>query len=223
MSDRKKIAGVGQVDDLWGATFKESGFQYLKVQSSDEAIQARPDFLLIDARNAFSKNELSKLKSSVKSPILALVEDSVSRNELVELKQQGSSGYVSSKTPPEEVVVRIQAMLRQQEQQMNTESRSSHRVWFQELVEFRIFDQTHKAWSTTLSETGIFLRTPLSFPLYSILHLRFHLWGDPEPFECDGVIVRQEVESDLKGLGIMFQNLKGESVRRLESFFEVYS
>lgn len=223
MAQTKKIAGLGQVDELWGATFKESGFQYFEVGSSEEALQAEPDFLLIDGRRASSRADINKVRSHSSGLILTLVDDSLTRNELAQLKQDGGSGYVSSKTPPEEVVLRIQAMLRQQEQQKNGESRSSHRVWFQELVEFKIFDKTHKAWSTTLSETGIFLRTPLSFPLYSVLHLKFNLWGDPLPFECDSVIVRQEVESDLKGLGVMFQNLKGESIRRLESFFEVYS
>jgi hypothetical protein len=52
--------------------------------------------------------------------------------------------------------------------------------------------------------------------------LSFKLWGDELPFECDGVIVRQEGENDPKGLGVMFQNLRGENIRRLESFFEIY-
>lgn len=115
-------------------------------------------------------------------------------------------------------------MLRAQEAETpTTESRSADRVWFQEQVKFEIFDRAHIAWSTTLSETGIFLRTSLSFPLYSTVKLSFPLWGEPEHFSCDGVIVRQETDSDLKGLGIMFQNLTGESIRRLESFFESYS
>jgi len=88
------------------------------------------------------------------------------------------------------------------------------------MVEFKVFDKQYSAWSTTLSETGIFLRTHLSFPLYSVIRLRFDLLGDLRPVECDGVIVRQEVEGPIRGLGVMFQNLNGENVRALESLLQ---
>jgi len=120
------------------------------------------------------------------------------------------------------VALRIQWMLKDAEERASGESRSSKRVWFQQKVQYKIFDQSHFAWSTTLSETGMFLRTDLSFPLYSLMHLSFSIPGDGQVFECDGVIVRQEVDHEPRGLGVMFQNLKGESIERLESFLEVY-
>jgi Tfp pilus assembly protein PilZ len=106
--------------------------------------------------------------------------------------------------------------------QQNKEARGARRVWFQQNIDFKVFDRSYQAWSTTLSETGIFLHTTLTFPLYTVLHLKFDLLGQPQTFSCEGVIVRQEVEGPIRGLGIMFQNLKGENVRILESFLEFY-
>lgn len=224
MGGRKKIIGLGVVNELWEASFRESGFDYLNLESSSELSKSSPDFLVFDARTPNFQNELKQLRQEVSSPILSLVSDSISRSDLAALKNCGSTGSINFKTPPEEVIWRVKAMLRAQEAETpTTESRSADRVWFQEQVKFEIFDRAHIAWSTTLSETGIFLRTSLSFPLYSTVKLSFPLWGEPEHFSCDGVIVRQETDSDLKGLGIMFQNLTGESIRRLESFFESYS
>jgi|GEM_PF-4486169 len=222
MSKTKLVASLGDVDQLWGAALKESGFRVLEAGSSDEVLKSQPDFVLVDTRKANAANELVKLKSKVSGPILSLIGEEVNRDELVQLKQRGVSGYVAGNTPPEEVVLRVQAMLQPSGEKPDSEARSAKRVWFQQKVKFKIFEKDQTAWSTTLSETGIFLRTALSFPLYSVMHLSFYIWGEGDPFECDGVIVRQEVDSELKGLGVMFQNLKGENIHRLESFLELY-
>lgn len=223
MSVSKKVAGLGEVDEMWAAAIKESGLNYVLSKDENEILNTEFDCILLDSREGGSTDRLKTLRSGKETPILSLVEDKVSRATLKDLKDNGASGFVSDKTPPEEVAIRLQAMVQAAQKDRNTgESRSSRRVWFQQLVEFSIFDKTYSSWSTTLSETGIFIRTSLSFPLYSVMKLKFKLWGEEEPFECDGVVVRQEVDHQIRGLGIMFQNLKGENVRRLESFFDVY-
>jgi len=222
MSNSKLIAGIGEVGEIWGAALKESGLRYLQVKNGEEAIKSSADFLLIDLRSPQQVSQAKALGSSSKIPVLTLVRDNPSKEELLQIKETGTSNYVCESVPTEEIVLRIHSMIRSDEMGKAGESRSSKRVWFQQKVNFSIFDKKYSAWSTTLSETGIFLRTELSFPLYSTMRLSFALWGDPEVFECDGVIVRQEVESQMKGLGVMFQKLKGENIRRLESFFEIY-
>lgn len=220
MSESKLVAALGEIDEMWSAALRERGFRVLQAKDKSEAVQSGADFVLLAPAES---HEMKELASHLKSPVISLVQDEISRDALKTLKGEGCSGVLSLKTPPEEVALRIHAMLQPKNEGRTGESRSSRRVWFQQEVEFKIFDKVHKAWSTTLSETGIFLRTSLSFPLYSVLHLKFRLYGESDVFECDGVIVRQEVDSDVRGLGIMFQNLKGENVRRLESFFEAYS
>lgn len=223
MSLSKKVAGLGSVDEMWAAAIKESGLNYIVSNDTNEILNSEIDCILLDSRDGGSADRLKMLRSEKQTPILSLVEDKVSRATLKDLKDNGASGFVSDKTPPEEVAIRLQAMVHASQRSQNMgESRSSRRVWFQQAIEFTIFDKTYTAWSTTLSETGIFLRTSLSFPLYSVMKLKFQLWGEDEPFECDGVVVRQEVDHPIRGLGVMFQNLKGENVRRLESFFDVY-
>lgn len=222
MSDSKLIAGMGETGEMWGAALKESGMRFLQVKNTDEALKSSADFLLVDLRASDSLSAAGKLRSASSFPILTLVRDNPSKDELLKIKESGLNHYVSESTPPEEIVLRIQSMMRADEIGKMGESRSSKRVWFQQKVDFNIFDKKYSAWSTTLSETGIFLRTELSFPLYSTMRLSFNLWGDPVAFECDGVVVRQEVDSEVKGLGVMFQKLKGENIRRLESFFELY-
>ncbi len=224
MANEKLVAAVGDFDEMWGAALRERGFRCMATKSVDEVAKASPDFVLIDLRNQNARAGLEKIRQHVKGPILSMIEEGASRNDLVEWKKKGSSGYLSAATPASEIALRIQSMARSvNPQEANAgEARSAKRVWFQQKVKFSIFGETHEAWSTTLSETGIFLRTSLSFPLYSVMRLEFQLWGDPEVFVCDGVVVRQEVESEIRGLGIMFQNLKGESIRRLESFFDIY-
>lgn len=222
MSQGKLVAGLGLADEMWGAALKESGFRYVEVKTGEEAVESRPDFVLLDLHEPSNRKDLEKIRGAIGSPIISLIEDGVGRNDLIELRRIGASDYVSRKTPPEEVVLRLQSMAASDPDKRSGEARSAQRIWFQQRVEFKIFDKNYEAWSTTLSETGIFLRTGLSFPLYSVMHLKFHIWGDDQPFETDGVIVRQEVDQDPKGLGVMFQNLKGDSIRRLESFFELY-
>lgn len=222
MAESKLVGGLGSVDEMWGAALKESGLRFFQAQSSDELLQQAPDFLLIDLRAENRAQDLERIKENSKIPILSLIKNQPNRDDLLQLKNQGVSEYVVDNTPPEEIVLRIRSMMHPVSSSRTGESRSSKRVWFQQKVSFQIFEKDYSAWSTTLSETGIFLRTALSFPLYSVMRLNFKLWGDEADFACDGVIVRQEVEGDLKGLGVMFQNLKGENVRRLESFFELY-
>jgi len=224
MADQKLIAAVGDIDEMWGAAFRERGFRCLATKDADEAVKANADFVLIDIRDRHMKEVFERIKSVGKSSVLPLIQDNTSRKDLVELKRMGANGYVNYGTPGLEVALRLQSMARSMGPQEGNsgEARSSKRVWFQQKVKFHIFNESHEAWSTTLSETGIFLRTSLSFPLYSVLKLQFELWGDNQTFACDGVIVRQETESEIRGLGVMFQNLKGESIRRLEEFFDIY-
>jgi len=223
MLSAKRVAGGKTFQESLAPAFKELGIEFLPFNNVDEAIRTQADCFLLDARDKQDWKDLSKLKSKTSVPILSLVNDSVRRDELLELRNNGSEGYLRENTPAEEIVVRIRAMLADVgDNQIPTEVRAARRFWFQQSVEFRIFERWHKAWSTTLSETGVFLRTSLSFPLYTVILLKFQLLGDPTPFECSGVIVRQEVEGDIRGVGIMFQNLSGDAVRRLESFLEIY-
>lgn len=217
-----KVVGFGSFHESWGPALKESGLDYVSMNSAEEVLNTNADCFLLDTRQREGVETLSKLKSSLGGvPILSLVKSSVEKEELVDLRTKGVEGYLSENTPAQEVVVRIRAMINELPKEKR-DYRSARRVWLQQEVEFTVFKQNYKAWSTTLSETGIFLRTPLSFPLYTVMHLKFNLLGEKRPFECEGVIVRQEVEGDIRGFGIMFQNLKGENVRTLESFLEIY-
>lgn len=221
MALSKRIACSGGLEENWGAALKESGLEYLTVRSMADALNADVSCFLIDARKPEWVRDLAELKKKKEVPILSLVDDRIGVADLQKLRSSGSQGYLSEKLPVEEVIVRIRALM-DQGNQANKETRSARRVWFQQEVSFKVFDRNHKAWSTTLSETGIFLHTTLTFPLYTVLHLEFNLLGQAQPFSCEGVIVRQEVEGPIPGLGIMFQNLKGENVRILESFLELY-
>jgi len=218
----KKVAGSITVDESWGPALKESGLQYTTIGNVDEALNCKADFFLIDARDPKWVNEIGRLKSKTSVPILSLVTEQINRQSLSELKSKGSEGCIGEQTPAEEVALRIKAMLGVKSSAAVKEARGAQRIWFQQRVKFSIFDKAYSAWSTTLSETGVFLHTPLTFPLYSNVHLKFSLWGEDQPFECGGVIVRQEVEGDVSGIGIMFQNLKGENIRTLQSFLEIY-
>jgi hypothetical protein len=217
----KKIVSAKTVHESWGPALKESGFQYTPVVDIDEAVNSEADFYLIDARESSWVTELKKLKDKTKAPILSLINSDIPKEFLNQLRTNGSNGCIAENTPAEEVVVRIQAILRGVAP-ANIESRAAKRVWFQQKVDFTVFDKKHEGWSTTLSETGIFIHTPLSFPLYSVIQLKFDLWGEGKPFECEGVIVRHEVEGEINGVGVMFQNLKGDAVRALESFLDIY-
>jgi hypothetical protein len=221
MSQIKRVAAAGAVHEAWGPALKESGLEFFNLKSMDDAERTSADCILVDASEQKWIQHIPELKKSGAS-IISFVKDDVERSALVHLKTSGGEGVVSEKTPAEEVVVRIRAMLAEEQKAQSKEARAAKRVWFQQEVEFTAFERTHKAWSTTLSETGIFLRTPLTLPLYTIIQLKFNLLGEKEEFQCSGVIVRQEVEGDIRGIGVMFQNLKGENVRLLESFLELY-
>lgn len=221
MAQSKRIACSGGLEEAWGPALKESGLDYLAVRSMEDAVKSKADCFLIDARKPDWVRDFAQLKQKTDAPILSLVDDSIRREDLEKLKAKGAQSYLSDHVPVEEVIVRLRALMDQSGTQ-SKDARGARRVWFQQQVNFKVFDRSYKAWSTTLSETGIFLHTSLTFPLYTVLHLEFRLLGQTQPFACEGVIVRQEVEGSIQGLGVMFQNLKGENVRLLESFLELY-
>lgn len=215
----KTVLGAASLDESWGPALKESGFQFKSVSHLGDASTQGHDIILWDARRPEWSAEVQTLRASDR-PILSVISSKLRGDELARLRASGLKDYVRDEIPAEELVVRLKAMTSESADRNLKEARSSQRTWFQQLVEFKVFDKSYSAWSTTLSETGIFLRTPLSFPLYTVIRLRFELLGDLRPIECDGVIVRQEVEGPIKGLGIMFQNLNGENVRALESLIQ---
>lgn len=217
----KTVACATGLDESWGPALKECGLNYVPVRTVDEALSAQADCFLVDARNPAWVRDIGRLKNDKEIPILSLVSDRVGREDLVKLRTSGAEGYLSENLPVEEVIVRLQALM-DHGHPASKEARGARRVWFQQKVKFKIFDRNYDAFSTTLSETGIFLRTTLTFPLYTVMHLDFNLLGQPGVFSCEGVIVRQEVEGAIRGLGVMFQNLKGENIRALESFLELY-
>lgn len=221
MNSVLKVIGPVSIEDTLGPALKEAGFDFSTFNTLSEISQKKADCYVFDWRDPQFHQALKQLRSQLKAPILSLVAHSMQKDDLIELKKLGMDGYISDKIPPEEFAVRIQALLKDGDAHSNAESRSSNRVWFQQEVEFTIFNQTHKAWSTTLSQTGLFLRTSLSFPLYSVVQLKFDLLGEKKPFTCQAVIVRQEVEAEIRGIGLMFQNLSGEQIRSLESFLEI--
>jgi hypothetical protein len=219
MSDVKTILGATSLDESWGPALKESGFRYKSFSTMQEAARQGQSVVLMDARQPEWSAEVASIKSC-DSPILSVIKSDLRSDELARMKASGLKNYIREEIPAEELVIRLKAMTADVPERASKEARSSQRTWFQQIVEFKVFDKSYTAWSTTLSETGIFLRTNLSFPLYSVIRLRFDLLGDLRPVECDGVIVRQEVEGPIRGLGIMFQNLNGENVRALESLIQ---
>lgn len=219
MSSSSKIVAAGNFDEMWSSAFREKGFRYDQLDNLSSLAQSDGDCFLIDSRN----QELSEISLPHNKPFLPMVSPGIDRQELEKLRSLGAAGYIDESVPPEEVSIRLRALLNEFEKPQAVESRAARRVWYQTQVHFQAFDKKHKAWSTTLSETGIFLHTNLSFPLYSVIRLSFNLLGEKDQFDADGVIVRQEIDGDVRGFGVMFQNLKGENVRILESFLELYS
>src|SRR3989338_4495570 len=123
---QKRVAGSMTVNESWGPTFKESGLEYASCANVDEALKTKADFFLIDAREAEWKDALLKLKSATSSPILSLVTSTIENQEIAKLLSKGASGCVLDITPPEEVVVRIRAMLRENRRSLESEARGAH-------------------------------------------------------------------------------------------------
>lgn len=225
MAQVKTVLGVSpSLDETWGSALRESGIVFKPVARPEDASGSDADLVLLDARDPNWKASVSQIQQRTRAPILSLIKKGINHDEIQRLQGPGLVGYLSESLPAEEFVVRVKALLDEQPDpaQGFRESRAAHRIWFQQKVEFKVFDRTYSAWSTTLSQTGIFLRTSLTFPLYTVARMKFELVSDRPAFESDGVIVRQEVEGPIRGLGVMFQNLRGENVALLESFLQVH-
>jgi hypothetical protein len=217
----KTVAGLSDLNEAWGPALKESGFQFCQVATPEEALHADADFVLMDARQNRWIEAVTQKGQRSNASVFSVLPPQIKVNEIAKLFAAGVRGFFPEDVPAEEVVVRLNALVESAESaDLSKDARSAQRIWFQQKVRFKVFDREHTAWSTTLSETGIFLRTPLSFPLYTVIRLQFDLFGMPKSFEADGVIVRQEVEGSIRGLGVMFQNLKGEAVASLEAFLQ---
>ncbi len=220
MAENLKIVGSPSCLEALGPALRESGFDVRPFSRPEEALSQSPDGVVFSSQDPGWESALKTLREVVELPVLTLVKKNLGRAEIEKFRGQASLGYIREDAPIDEVVVRLKAMMEKgADPAAARESRAAKRIWFQQPVKFKVFDREHIAWSTTLSETGIFLRTQLSFPLYTVIRLQFDIPG-AETFECDGVIVRQEVEGAIRGMGVMFQNLKGDGIASLESLLQ---
>jgi uncharacterized protein (TIGR02266 family) len=77
--------------------------------------------------------------------------------------------------------------------------------------------------SQNISLGGLFLESPVAFPIGTTVQLRFQLPTQPEPVEVAGDVrwvVKREGPGDKSGIGIRFQGLRARDVWALNRYFQ---
>lgn len=243
MMKKKRILFVDDTayfKKLLSTMFEKAGYEVEGVENGKKCYElvsknpGRYDLLMVDVLlpDMLGIEVIEKLRSETRTrdlPIAALTGVIRDAEELKKLRRIGASMYIHRSMPPEEILFKVNSML----QYPTDERRAAQRIAVNGTVEYFHEGAKFYGYLFTMSLTGVFIRTIYPLPLRSHIRMRIPLLGEEKPLECDGVITRivgQNAERqgetddsdviDVPGMGVMFQNLDGETVRVIEGFIQ---
>jgi len=145
-----------------------------------------------------------------------------SPKEIDRLKQLGAKGYIYKSAPVEEILFRVNRVLFPLEK----DTRKYARVAVNIPVEYRLNAYWHQAYSSTLSENGLFIRTINPMERGTSIWVKFTLPELDRVVQAAGIVVwSNEYDSigrktSLPGMGIIFNEIEEGDRRALMEFIE---
>ncbi len=160
--------------------------------------------------------ELKQAKVTANIPVLAI--SSAYREEhMEELKRLGAAGYMSKKTPLDNILFRINRILYPDKRELRMNPRIEENI----LVRYRINQAELSGYSYNISTGGLFLRTISPPPENTELRLAFSLPRNSRLIASEGVVTwRNEYRPDIEmsyppGVGIKFTGMETKDQRAI--------
>ncbi len=129
--------------------------------------------------------------------------------------------FLKNAGSPEEVLFKVNELLASQEV---TSSRKNVRVPVVLPVQYNSSGKSFNAETYTLSQEGVFIKTPKPLPISSELEVQFILPGDKKDISIVGEVVHQSTMGDtdnshvLSGMVVIFKDIRDRDRRRIDRF-----
>lgn len=129
--------------------------------------------------------------------------------------------YLTSSSSPEEMLFKINEMIYSQ---AASSSRKNLRVPVSIPVDYRIEDNDFKADTYTLSQDGLFIKTPEPLEKDSSISLKLNLPGDSKEIKAEGKVIGSMSLDDavgggaLSGMAVVFRKIKQEDRKRIRRY-----
>lgn len=101
---------------------------------------------------------------------------------------------------------------------LNIATRKAVRVMVQLRIETRSYQGFHLGTSVNLSKSGMLLETPTNLNVGDEIYVKFFLPKRTRQIETKAIIVRQEMEKNIKRYGIKFIGISEEFEKMIEEF-----
>lgn len=215
--DEKRIT-----TDLDKAGYRKVGaqiFQATTFRKAEEILQSQEiDVIVInyDYKDVDAEAICEHLKCSPETKEKPVVFTSVQAlpKKLLE-KPNGPDLFIEQPIPRQYFIEKIRNILEQK-------IRDTERVAHVGSVSFEYQGQTYECVIQDISKSGILMATDLDLKPGFRLDLSFEIPGYKKPIRVEGEVVRRiegnRVNDNLPGLGVRFDEFKGDSQKRLEKF-----
>jgi two-component system, chemotaxis family, chemotaxis protein CheY len=208
--------------------FERAGYTVLTASNGEEALQKirenlpRLDVALVDLlmpkMTGFDVlRETRKLEGGRLLPVVAMTSLYHKEAHLEELRRANASGYLEKSTPPEEILYFINNLL----YPAGNDNRKNLRIVAHFPVQYRLGDALFQAYTYTLSEGGLFIRTTRPAPKGDAVEVAFSL-PEGRRVVAKGEVVHVQDKLDFylypPGMGVRFTHIAPDDQEQVRAF-----
>ena len=167
--------------------------------------------------------EIRQMKGGEDLPVMVITGLFKSIDDIKKVKNLGASGFIDKALPMEEVIYRIDNFLNPEEQFSHDAPLATASI----LVNYKVDSQPFSAYSYTVSENGLFLRTTEAHSADTEVIMRFRLEEEGAAIEAKGKIAylvttddREAMLKSPQGIGVEFTEISNEDKAALGRWVE---
>lgn len=167
--------------------------------------------------------EIRHMEGGENLPVMVITGLFKSIDDIKKVKDLGASGFIDKSLPIEEVVYRIDNFLNPEEQFSHDAPLATASI----LVNYKVGDKPFSAYSYSISENGLFLRTAEAHPADTEVVMRFRLEENGAAIEAKGKVAylvtdddREAMLKSPQGMGVEFTDISNENKTALAEWVE---
>jgi uncharacterized protein (TIGR02266 family) len=235
MAEKRKRILIADDALFFQATLKElferAGYDVLVASNGEEALQKIRDTLprldmavldlLMPKLSGFDViRKVRELEEGKLLPVVAISSLYRKEQHLDLLRELNATGYLDKSMPPEEVLYFVNQVLFPADH----EGRKHLRVVAYFAIQYRVQESLFKAYSYTLSEGGLYIRTTRPMPCGTELEVTFNLPDSSERIRAKAEVVHVHEQVDFHlyppGMGVRFTEISREDAERIRAHIE---
>ena len=232
MAEKQKRILIADDALFFQATLKElferAGYDVLVASNGEEAFQKIRDALprldmavldlLMPKLSGFDViRKVRELEEGKLLPVVAISSLYNKEQHLDLMRELNATGYLDKSMPPEEVLYFVSQTLFPADH----EGRKNLRVVAYFAIQYRVQESLFKAYSYTLSEGGLYIRTTQPMPRGTELEAAFNLPDSSERIRAKAEVVHVHEQIDFHlyppGMGVRFTEISREDVERIRA------